>query len=89
MELDVKTKQIVRELGEALNRAIEKSSAVADAIRRLREAGYELQLTIKMEIGLRELEETETQEQITPEELNLDLTDEDLRTLRRMKIKLE
>lgn len=89
MELDVKTKQIVHELGTAMNRAIEKSSVVADAIRRLREAGYELQLTIKMEIGLRELEETEIQEQNAPEEHNLDLTDEDLRTLRRMKIKLE
>lgn len=94
MELSEEAQEVVRELGSAINASIEKSTRVAAAIERLREVGYELQLTLKLEIGLREIgagtETDENGEQWTPdEELRLELTDEDLRTLRRMKIRLD
>ena len=86
MELDEYEKNAVRELSESINLAIEKSSRVADAIRYLRELGYEPNLTLKLEIGLQEIIE-ETDEE--PQEIELELTDDDLRTLRRMKIRLD
>lgn len=86
MELDEQAKQAVRELGAAINKAIEKSSAVADAIERLREIGYEPDLTLKLEIGLREIGGGFDG---FVEDVELELTDEDLRTLRRMKIKID
>ncbi len=86
MELDEYEKNAVRELSESINLAIEKSARVADAIRYLRELGYEPNLTIKLEIGLQEIDEDS--DHFAPD-IELELTDEDLRTLRRMKIRLE
>ena len=86
MELDANAKKAVRELGDAINAAVEKSVRVADAIENLRALGYEPNLTLKLEIGLQQIENGADD---FPEEIELDLTDEDLQTLRRMKIRLE
>ncbi len=86
MELDEYEKNAVRELSESINLAIEKSARVANAIRYLRELGYEPNLTLKLEIGLQEIIEDFDEE---PPDIELELTDEDLHTLRRMKISLE
>jgi hypothetical protein len=85
LELSDETKQIVQDLGAAINAAVENSSRVAESIERLREAGYEMELTLRLEIGLRPHEQmTETHDDAA-----LDLTDEDRRTLRRMKIRID
>ena len=86
MKLDPTAKKAVRELGDAINQAVEKSTRVADAIETLRELGYEPNLTLKLEIGLMEVGNGFND---FPEAIELDLTDEDVRTLRRMKIRLE
>ena len=55
-------------------------------LKRLREAGYEMELTLRLEIGLRPHagdDETAT------EAANLDLTEEDLQILQRMKIRID
>ena len=86
MELDKAAKKAVRELGDAINAAVEKSLRVSEAIETLRELGYEPNLTLKLEIGLQEISSDFDD---FPENIELDLTDEDVRTLRRMKIRLE
>jgi hypothetical protein len=85
MELDQEGKKAVRKLCKTINAAIEKDSSVGKAIEDLRIIGYEPQLNIKVEIGLQETEFFGFDE--SDEELDLDLTDEDVRTLRRMKIR--
>ncbi len=85
LEINDEAKQIVHELGTAINLAVEKSSQVADAIERLREAGYEMELTLRLEIALRE----HAEEAAGEEEAALELTEEDMRTLRRMKIRID
>lgn len=85
MGLHEKQNRAVRELGDAINEAIEQSPVVADALEHLRRLGYEADLNVKLEIRLQEVELTEQ----PPEEIELELTDEDLRTLRRMKIKVD
>lgn len=91
MELDEAAKQAVNELGEAINSAVEKSLRVAEAIESLRELGFEPNLTLKLEIGLQKIDEAAEDfsgsDDDDPENINLDLTEEDLRTLRRMKIR--
>ena len=87
MEINDEAKEIVQELGAAINSAVENSTEVASAIERLREAGYEMELTLRLEIGLREYE-------AEPDEdgegaARLELTDEDRRTLRSMKIRFD
>ena len=86
MEIDDDAKEIVREIGSAINESVEKSDKVAEAIERLREAGYEMELTLRLEIGLRPHagdDETEN------DPATLDLTDEDLQVLQRMKIRID
>ncbi len=87
MQLDDTAKKAVRELGDAINSAVEKSERVVNAIEHLREIGYEPNLSLKLEIGLQEISFTAGQSEEFAETFDLELTDEDLRTLRRMKIK--
>jgi hypothetical protein len=86
MEIDDDAKEIVREIGSAINESVENSKQVADAIERLREAGYEMELTLRLEIGLRpHAGDDETENDRT----TLDLTEEDLQVLQRMKIRID
>jgi hypothetical protein len=85
MELDENAKEAVRELGDAINSAIEKSERVMQAIEYLRQIGYEPNLSLKLEIGLFEIQSDAEEAR----DVSLKLTDEDVRTLRSMKIRLE
>lgn len=86
MEIDDEAKEIVREIGSAINESVENSKQVADAIERLREAGYEMELTLRLEIGLRPHAGDEDSE---TDRASLDLTEEDLQVLQRMKIRID
>ena len=86
MEIDDDAKEIVREIGTAINESVENSTKVAEAIERLRQAGYEMELTLRLEIGLRPHsgdDETEG------DNATLELTEEDLQVLQRMKIRID
>jgi hypothetical protein len=85
MELDGKEKQAVQELGNAINTAIEQSPTVADAIDYLRRMGFEPNLSLKLEISLQEIPDF-VAETLPEEDTDLELTEDDLRTLQRMKI---
>ena len=88
MEMDDETKRLAEEVGTAINESVRDSPAVAAAIERLREAGFEMELTLKLEIGLRP--QTEEQEgEAESSNQSLELTEEDLRILRSMKISFE
>ena len=87
MEMDEETKRLAEEVGTAINESVRDSSAVAAAIERLREAGFEMELTLKLEIGLRP--QSEGGESGDEPGISFELTDEDLRILRSMKIKIE
>jgi len=94
LELNDEAKTIVQEIAAAINTAVERSSDVAEAIDRLRSTGYDMELTLRLEIGLREHTARAANDELASDEDNapdssFDLTDEDRRTLRRMKISLE
>jgi hypothetical protein len=84
--MDEYTKQLAEEVGTAINESVQQSASVAAAIERLREAGFEMELTLKLEIGLRP---HLTDESANNSEGSLELTDEDLKILRSMKIKID
>jgi hypothetical protein len=84
LEIDDDAKEIVKEIGTAINESVENSSKVADAIERLRDAGYEMELTLRLEIGLRPHSGGEADN-----EAALNLTDEDVQVLQRMKIRID
>jgi len=86
LEIDDDAKEIVREIGTAINESVENSTKVAEAIERLREAGYEMELTLRLEIGLRPHAEDEDGES---DSTSLELTEEDIQVLQRMKIRID
>lgn len=86
MEIDDDAKEIVREIGTAINESVENSSKVAEAIERLRDAGYEMELTLRLEIGLRPHSDDEAQDGA---EAALNFTEEDVQILQRMKIRID
>jgi len=85
LEIDDEAKEIVRDIGTAINESVENSPQVAEAIERLRDAGYEMELTLRLEIGLRPHSSTEEGDG----ETSLELTDEDVQVLQRMKIRID
>ena len=85
MEIDDEAKELVREIGSAINESVEQSTKVAEAIERLREAGYEMEWTLRLEIGLR----PHAGDDDDSEAANLNLTEEDLQVLQRMKIRID
>ena len=86
MEIDDDAKEIVRQIGTAINESVENSTKVAEAIERLREAGYEMELTLRLEIGLRPHADDEDGEL---DSTDLELTEEDIQVLQRMKIRID
>jgi hypothetical protein len=87
MEMDEETRRLAEEVGTAINESVQQSAAVAAAIERLREAGFEMELTLKLEIGLRP---HAGEDQPANEDAEVyQFTDEDLRVLRSMKIKID
>ena len=87
MEMDEHTKKLAEEVGTAINQSVQQSPSVAAAIERLRDAGFEMELTLKLEIGLRP--QSGDDEPGNEGSGSLELTDEDLRVLRSMKIKID
>jgi len=85
LEIDDDAKEIVRDIGTAINESVENSSKVAEAIDRLRDAGYEMELTLRLEIGLRPHLGEDGEER----DATLDLTDADVEILQRMKIRID
>ena len=84
--MDEHIKKLAEEVGTAINESVQSSTSVAAAIERLREAGFEMELTLKLEIGLRPHDSDKSSSE---REGSLELTDEDLKILRSMKIKID
>jgi len=86
LELDDYVKELAEQVGTAINESVQDSASVAAAIERLREAGFDMELTLKLEIGLRPQGDEERER---PTDGSLELTEEDLRILRSMKIRID
>jgi hypothetical protein len=84
--MDEYTKKLAEDVGTAINESVQQSPSVAAAIERLREAGFEMELTLKLEIGLRPQVEDDQEER---SDGSLTLTEDDLRILRSMKIRID
>jgi hypothetical protein len=85
MKLNDEQKTAVRELGEAINSAVESSIRVKEALENIRNLGFEPHLTLKLDIELLEIGRGKDE----PLEIDFDFTEEDVRTLRRMKIRVD
>jgi len=95
MQLDDNLKQLMKELGAAINDALSESEEISEAIQNVRNAGYDVFLVLEATIGFNKRskndgggEET-TANGLKSGEMKLKVTAQDLKFLRSLKISIE
>ena len=79
MRLDDRLRQLLRELGKAINESVSDSDQVVDAIGTIRASGYDIFLVLDATIGLSK----------RPEDASIVITSQDKRFLKRLHIRLD
>jgi hypothetical protein len=93
MQLDDNLKQLMKELGAAINDALSESEEISEAIQNVRNAGYDVFLVLEATIGFNKRSKGEHGEEgavgFTSGEMKLKVTAQDLKFLRSLKISVE
>ena len=91
--MDDRLKQLMQELGNAINESLSDSEAIAQAIGEIKQAGYDVFLVLEATIGFNKRQADEPAQgeeasaaRITSEKISLTRQDQDF--LRAMKISL-
>jgi hypothetical protein len=91
--LDENLKQLMKELGTAINDTLSNSDKISDAITRIRGAGYDVFLVLEATIGFNKHQE-QTSEELDfstdqEKEARLDITSQDVKFLKSLKISID
>jgi len=91
MELDDNLKELMKELGIAINESLSDSEPIAQAISNIRGAGYDVFLVLEATVGFNKRDEEEDEETTVPRVKTgkLELTNQDAKFLRALKISIE
>src|SRR5262245_35794512 len=93
MQLDDNLKQLMKELGAAINDALSDSEEISEAIQNVRNAGYDVFLVLEATIGFNKRSKTDSGEEAGVNSLKscvpLKVTAQDLKFLRSLKISIE
>ena len=90
--MDDNLKQLMKELGAAINDALSESEDISEAIQNVRNAGYDVFLVLEATIGFNKRSKTENGEEVpalTSADMKLKVTAQDLKFLRSLKISIE
>lgn len=94
MDLDDNFKDLIKELGGAINKSLSDSDSIAEVMGRIRGAGYDLFLVLEVTIGFNKRGEANLvhRQKLTPEQRQnsqFHLTNQDAEFLRELKIAVE
>src|SRR5215813_13398644 len=93
MQLDDDLKQLMKELGAAINDALSDSEEISEAIQNVRNAGYDVFLVLEATIGFNKRSKGDHAEEsgggLIGSEMKLKVTAQDLKFLRSLKISVE
>ncbi|MBL8187525.1 MAG: hypothetical protein JNK38_05935 [Acidobacteria bacterium] len=90
--MDDYVQKLVRELGEAINRALEDSDDIAEARERLRDAGHEVYLMLEATIVLGDLQPEKDRQpfsQVSVEQRLAEISHEDKQFLKSLNIRFD
>jgi hypothetical protein len=91
--LDDNLKQLMKELGAAINDTLSNSDRISDAIAKIRSSGYDVFLVLEATIGFNRRQETtgdETAETVGFDgEAELNITSQDVKFLKSLKISID
>ena len=95
MQLDDNLKQLMKELGAAINDALSESEEISEAIQNVRNAGYDVFLVLEATIGFNKRSKGDAPSEeagvhgLQSGEMKLKVTAQDLKFLRSLKIIIE
>jgi hypothetical protein len=94
LELPENFKNLVKELGDAINDSLSDSESIGEVMGRIREAGYDLFLVLEVTIGFnkRGKESSARRDKLAPQsdsDSELHLTNQDTQFLRALKISVQ
>jgi len=86
--MDDRLKQLMQELGNAINESLSESDAIAQAIGEIKAAGYDVFLVLEATIGFnkRQSDDEPGEETVSREPTKITLTRQDEEFLRSLKI---
>jgi hypothetical protein len=94
--LDERLKELMQELGNAINESLSDSDRIAAAIGEIKRAGYDVFLVLEATIGFNKREEGEDEESVEAGEAQkggppgkIQLTSQDQKFLRALKIQID
>ncbi len=90
MKLDDRLKQLMKELGGAINESLSESERIAQAISNIKAAGYDVFLVLEATIGFNKHEEEAEPARATSNiETRLKFTSQDAKFLKALKIAID
>jgi pentose-5-phosphate-3-epimerase len=90
--VDQQLKQLMKELGEAINESLADSDAIAEVVSRIKDGGYDIFLVLEATIGVSKPgEKTDNTSLVTTLTSNPEfkINDQDLKFLKSLRIKIE
>lgn len=91
--VDQQLKQLMKELGEAINESLADSEQIADVVSKIKEGGYDIFLVLEATIGVSKPGEKSPDKTSLVTTLTsnpeLKISDQDLRFLKSLRIKIE
>jgi len=89
--VDKRLKNMMKELGDAINNSLSDSNQIADVISRIKAGGYDVFVVLEATIGFNQHDEETTEEageeSLAPAELKM--TSQDLKFLKSLRITVE
>ena len=91
--VDPQLKQLMKELGEAINESLSDSEQIAEVVSRIKEGGYDIFLVLEATIGVSKQGEHGADKTALVSTLStnpeLKVSDQDLKFLKSLRIKLD
>jgi hypothetical protein len=91
--VDQQLKQMMKELGEAINESLADSERIAEVVSRIKDGGYDIFLVLEATIGVSKPGEKSTDKTSLVTTLSsnpeLNINDQDLKFLKSLRIKIE
>jgi hypothetical protein len=90
--VDQQLKQLMKELGDAINESLADSDSIAEVVSRIKEGGYDIFLVLEATIGVSKPGEKpadQTSLVTTSSNPELKVSDQDLKFLKSLRIKVE
>ena len=91
--MDQQLKQLMKELGDAINESLSDSEQISEVVARIKEGGYDIFLVLEATIGVSKQDEksSENTSLVTTLSTNPEfkISDQDLKFLRSLRIKID